>query len=256
MLSCRTIGTNGRLGNQMFQFAALHGAASKMGYEYVFTPGRLYEVFTMDGVKTCENPEPPSWVFFENKFSYDEHLMNLPPKTEIKGYFQTERYWKHVSDDIVKAFKVRREHTESLPLDLVDFCSKSAFIHVRRTDYLTSNGYHPTFGIEHYSNCVKDFDSIAIFTDDPSWCEALEKSLISAGHETKILSGQGFSDAQEFYLMTKCHDAVISNSSFSWWAAYLGPHQTGRRVVAPRTWFGSNGPSDTQDIYAEGWERA
>ena len=49
-----------------------------------------------------------------------------------------------------------------------------------------------------------------------------------------------------------CHNFIISNSSFSWWGAYLSRRKN-KIVISPETWFGPEGPKIWDDIYANGW---
>ena len=51
-------------------------------------------------------------------------------------------------------------------------------------------------------------------------------------------------------LMSMCSDFIIANSSFSWWAAWLGNRG---KVIAPKKWFPTD-DKDTSDVYCEGWE--
>lgn len=255
MISCYTIGSNGRLGNQMFQLAAVYGIAKKKNTSFSFSPGRLYEAFTLEGIQPSELSQNQEYLFREPAFSFFEPIFTIPDGTEIHGYFQSERYWQHVKEDIVRAFKVRDEHLQTIPRDLVDFCGDSTFVHVRRGDYLATNGFHPTFDEEFYVNAAGEPGKVSIFSDDVDWCQSLVKKFEERGFETCLVSSLGLSDIQEFHLMTLCRDAVISNSTFSWWAAYLGPHQKNGKVSAPKVWFGEIGHKDTQDIYVPGWSK-
>ena len=60
-------------------------------------------------------------------------------------------------------------------------------------------------------------------------------------------------DYLDLYAMMKCHHHVMANSTFSWWGAWLS--DTKGRIIAPKTWFGPNGPQDTGDIIPSRWER-
>ena len=87
MIGFDSIGTMGRLGNQMFQHAAVKGIARKHGYEYSIPPKDpslqidnygLLDAFEMKGVdriKYCYNPMPAQERFFH----YDEELMDKCP---------------------------------------------------------------------------------------------------------------------------------------------------------------------------------
>ena len=54
------------------------------------------------------------------------------------------------------------------------------------------------------------------------------------------------------YLMSKCNNNIIANSSFSWWGAWLNTNQS-KKVITPSRWFGNDGPQDTQDIIPDDW---
>lgn len=256
MITAVSIGENGRLGNQMFQFAALHGIARANGLEYWTPGGRLSEVFTLEGYSGYTPKSLPRARLTENSFDFDPRfLIEMRDEVDLHGYFQTEKYWSHVKDEVVKIFSFR-EDVKNVPNDVLDFCSKSKFLHARRTDYISSNGYHPSQDFEHYLNLVKPEEKIAIFSDDSEWADQLRKKCEMKGCSALSISSRGLKDSQELYLMTVCNSAVIANSTFSWWGAYLGPHQRNQRVIAPKKWFGSNGPGTAEDIYLENWERA
>jgi hypothetical protein len=72
-----------------------------------------------------------------------------------------------------------------------------------------------------------------IFSDDLEWC-----------YENFHISNCTFVDIQaarkdpiiDFQLMSLCKHNIISNSTFSWWAAWLNNNHE-KVVVAPNRWF-------------------
>jgi hypothetical protein len=54
------------------------------------------------------------------------------------------------------------------------------------------------------------------------------------------------------WTISLCHNFILSNSSFSWWGAYLCMEDY-KMVVAPSTWCGPGGPQDTKDVICESW---
>jgi hypothetical protein len=80
-----------------------------------------------------------------------------------------------------------------------------------------------------------------IFSDD------IEKAkTIFTNKDTVFYSGDTY---DSFKMMKACKNHIISNSTYSWWGAWLA----GGKVVAPARWFGPAWNPETKDIYAEGW---
>jgi hypothetical protein len=82
-----------------------------------------------------------------------------------------------------------------------------------------------------------------VFSDDLEWCRSLN-----------FLQGASFVEEPDtvitLHLMTQFRRFIMSNSSFSWWAAWLAGAED---VIVPNRWFGPSGPKDTQDIYEPNW---
>ena len=115
MIGFDSIGTMGRLGNQMFQHAAVKGIARKHGYEYAIPPKDpntqidnygLLDAFEMKGVdyiKYCYNVVPAQERFFH----YDEELMDIcPDNVNVAGFFQSEKYFEHIEDEILSLIHI------------------------------------------------------------------------------------------------------------------------------------------------------
>jgi hypothetical protein len=90
---------------------------------------------------------------------------------------------------------------------------------------------------------------VFVFSDDREWC--LQNFM---GYDVV----QGTSKYEDLWLMAQCQHAVIANSSFSWWGAWLGDwgdSKSRRIVVAPKQWFNPAANVDASDIVPERWLR-
>src|SRR5208282_6684744 len=102
--------------------------------------------------------------------------------------------------------------------------------------------------IRSHSEGVKFF----VFSDDPEWCKANFPEFLTIDHNK---AGNGTAPGKEhedLWLMSLCRHAIIANSSFSWWGAWLGDDQPNRVVIGPERWFVT--PNlETKDIIPERW---
>ena len=112
MIGFNVLGKLGRLGNQMFQVAALRGIAANRGYNYAIPPTKnkdewndhqLFNPFTLQNI----SPLNVQFIDFdrptiqEEIFSFNEKLFNeCPDWVTLQGYFQSEKYFKNIEDTI------------------------------------------------------------------------------------------------------------------------------------------------------------
>jgi hypothetical protein len=261
MIGFNALGKLGRLGNQMFQFASLKGIARNRGFEYCFPPTQnqnewtdhqLFEPFKLSNttslnVQFIDSNRP---VILEETFCFNGKLFNeCPDWVSIQGFFQTEKYFKHIEDEIRADFAFKDDILEPCKKMIFQLDASPISLHVRRTDYIT-NPNHVTLELDYYQNALKEFDStipVLVFSDDSEWCN--QQKLFS---DNRFLIAEGNSNYVDLCLMTLCSGHIIANSSFSWWGAWLADHN---KVVAPSGWFkGShNEHLDTKDIIPETW---
>ena len=259
MIGFNALGQLGKLGNQMFQFASLKGVARHRGFEYCLPPSKnqnewvdhqLFNPFKLSNVnQNVQYIDLDRPIFIEQSFSFDEKLFNeCPDWVSIQGYFQTEKYFKHIEKEIKKDFEFREEIF--IPCkQILSELDKPISLHVRRTDYVT-NPNHTALSLEYYEKALKEFDknsTVLIFSDDPEWCNQQELFF-----DDRFLIAEGNSNYVDLCLMTLCSGHIIANSSFSWWGAWLS---NSNKIVAPGGWFkGSNNEHlDTRDIIPEDW---
>jgi hypothetical protein len=121
-------------------------------------------------------------------------------------------------------------------------------IHVRRGDFVSSisaSSVFLTVGLEYYRAAVRRFPqdtTFVVFSDDGDITALLAKDV--GGIDVTLM---GLSLVEEFVLLSLCDHHIIANSTFSWWAAYLG-HSSERRVVSPRVWYVDSHRSATNPL--------
>ncbi len=251
MLSCDTLGINGRLGNQMFQYAALKGIARNRNFKFCI-PKDNHELFTCFKLNKDVNIKEKINLsrFNEKKSSFDTKLFNdIDDNTDLYGYFQTEKYFKNIENEIRKDFIFKDEIYEKSIEFIKNINSENiCSIHIRRGDYLNLQHFHGLCTPEYYLKCISNYKDnktwkFLIFSDDIKWCR---QRFI---HERYIFS-ENNSNFVDLCLMSMCKHNIIANSSFSWWGAWLNTNKD-KKVYAPAKWYNAN--IDTQDLYCEDW---
>lgn len=265
MIGFNHLGKMGQLGNQMFQYAATKGIARKVGVDFIIPDHKevvvdalgnklrveLFNVFTLDPFnRGYVNIEPEDYTH-EPSFEFNEELFDLDPKkdTSLLGYFQTEKYFKHIESEIREDFSFQEKYVTECA-DIVEQFDNPIALHIRRGDFLINSANHANLPLGYYEEALRQFDSdrqVVIFSDDAEWCK--EQDLFG---DDRFLVSEGNGPYHDLYLMSKCSDFIIANSTFSWWGAWLA--NTGK-VIAPSMWFGpNNAEKSTTDLYLDGWD--
>ena len=167
------------------------------------------------------------------------------------GYWQSERYFAHLKDDLRRDFTPRQPSPElERQMNLIRASKCSVAIHVRRGDYvsnLAATAVHGVMTPEYYFEAVEMINNsfpdahYFVFSDDLDWCRAhLQMDRVHF-----VSGNQNFED---LILMSKCHHFIIANSTFSWWAAWLGELPESL-VICPKKWH----TTIESDIQPERW---
>jgi len=258
------LGKMGQLGNQMFQYASLRGIAKHKGYDFGipnhdelivdFLGNRLrielYVPFNLPHLKN-KGVTSSGQVVQERFFEFDQQLFEqLPDNVSIAGYFQTEKYFAHIRNEILEDFSFKDYIVDECK-EALELCSGSLALHIRRGDFLRNSGNHHNLSLDWYAKALQEFDEdrqVVIFSDDPQWCK--EQDLFESD---RFLVCETDSPYHDLYLMSQCEDFIIANSTFSWWGAWLCQNDN-KKVVAPSTWFGPNNQHhNIKDLFPETW---
>jgi hypothetical protein len=246
MISFPELGNMGRLGNQLFQMAAAISLALEHNEGWVFPPWEHEEEFPALDDHHFREDLPPGPEYKEPTFSY--RPIPYEPGLRLTGFFQSEKYFRR------RAHAVRHYLTPAgLGHVVIEGC---ASIHVRRTDYIGKEAYHRPLGLDYYEKAIRylrDYgvDQFFVFSDDPEWC--LEHFPQQLGGGTLVYMPKD-PPVDDLVRMARLEHHIIANSSYSWWAAWFCPNPN-KVVIAPKFWFGPEGPKDDQDICPGGWVR-
>ncbi len=252
------------LGNQMFQVAATVAFALDHGYEPYFPdlascpwwgiPDNYRYVFWR------LNPSKPQGMV-ESIYREEEVKFPLPthPNARLEGYFQSEGYFAHHRDEILRLFAPSAEIMDYLELKYSEILAhpQTVAIHVRT--FIKDYGHvplpgelHAFPGIKYYEKAVSLFPKDSLFvlcSDRIDWCK---RHLSHVAKNLIFIEGNHY--VHDLYLMSLCNHIITGNSTFSWWAAYLNRNPN-KVVVTPESWFGTWWKHGTDNIVLKDWIR-
>lgn len=255
------------LGNQMFQYAFAYALAKKTNTEVLIDPFfwgtslRQYrlEEFQITNTKRLISKQwdyilgfgPRNGRRFKDQFRqhlikkkfrlvtekqimhYDKTVWNQRESSYYLGFWQTPEYFDSYYAELKKQFtRKERISLEAEKYQRQIEAQMSVALHIRRTDYVRQEGNAALF-LDFYKEALlrmqeqlEDFQ-LFIFTDD-------KKFVKENFYFRDYIMPEGICDLDEFELMKQCKNHIIANSTFSWWAAYLGENKGGI-VYAPCT---------------------
>ena len=202
MIGYNNLGSNGRLGNQMFQYAALRGIAAKRGHDWCIPPDTydhkdnygLFETFEMINVKESNIGFVSGDYIQENNHCFiPEFFDECPDNVSIDGYFQTEKYFTHIEKEIREDFTFRKDYLLPCQEYIGSLSNHPIFLHIRRTDAIGREQYHPILPIKFFEDALKQFaeDTLCLLM---IWNGANLKNFLSKN---------------VFFLMKKMKDILI-----------------------------------------------
>lgn len=189
-------------------------------------------------------------------YGFDEQVLELKGNYYLRGYFQSEKYFKNITDIIRQEITIKDEF---VPKDdeLINQIrnNHSVSVHIRRGDYirnLSSMDAHGLCSKDYYTKSIEfirrelgDDLHFFLFTDDAAW---VQKEMRWDINSTLI---ENKTTVEDFYLMSLCKNNIIANSTFSWWAAWLNINPS-KKVIVPKHWS-NNLLSESIEIVPKNW---
>ena len=236
MFTFTKLGQFGAFGNQLFEVAATIGIARKHGQDFIF-PEWAHGSYFREPVPQTTCKIDPDLVIGQLCFHYLDIQIATSPSCliDLRGHFQSERFFLNAHELVRAHFaphpsiagQIMELHGETLSHE------SPCIIVARRGDYAQFPHQHPMLPADYYARAMSLFppDTRYIVTsDDIEWCRA----NVRAANITYLPQKEW---RLNFFIGTMCRHAIISNTTFGWWIAWLNAHPD-KRVIAPKPWFG------------------
>ncbi len=206
----------------------------------------------------------------ESAFVFYRKYLNPKENACLIGFWQSEKYFKDIESIIRKEFTLkdkieeRGDTDESKKyLEKIKNSKNSISINVRRGDYANNQktrNYHGLLTTDYFLEGIKyiikekeyqkEGVDIFVFSDDVDWCMENLNSFKDFGKI--IFVPKEISATDTLYLISKCQNNIIANSSFSWWGAWLNENKD-KIIIAPKNWTRKR--INAKDVCPEDWIR-
>ena len=286
------VSLRGGLGNQLFQYAAarrlsiVRGVPLRLDLDwYRNTPRsntkREYELRHYGISAAPVNPVEARWCrlhhgrvtrrlpflprrwrhYRESGFEFEPDVLSLASDVYLDGYWQSFLYFSDIRDTLRAELTLQQSlsrEANQLAAEIVSAAYTPVSVHIRRGDYVThpsAASMHGVCSVDYYADALGLMAArvenlkFFVFSDDISWARA---NLQFPGAAQFIDYESPCRVVEDLYLMSQCEHHVISNSSFSWWGAWLSGATDGC-VLAPKRWF-ADGRS-TESLVPKAWHR-
>ena len=202
-------------------------------------------------------------IFGEVGTTFNKSVLSAPRNTYLVGWWQNERYFNDIRDDLIKDFEPTTPLSKTNERIIKKIqSSESIWLHVRRGDYITNkhaNAFHGFTGIEYYKKALQAVvkripkdrrENVELFvcSNDIAWCK---KNLKLPYPITYIENELGSDDMR---VAKHCKHDILANSTFSWWGAWLNENPN-KIVVAPKLWFQDEKANSETEIVPPSWIR-
>jgi len=252
------------LGNQLFQIAATIGIAKAHNCEWKFSHWNNNRYFKNSLPSFIRDEKDDYQEVHIKERSFDYAPIVIPPPAQrvvLDGYFQSWKYFDDAFQEILKVFEIKDDIVSDVK-NILGPLGTTCSISVRRGDYVRLQHIHPLQPDDYWvraQQIIEDkvsIDTYVVFSDDLQWCKENKHLFNKTGKKVVFFGGR--TQIDDFTGITLCNCNIITNSTFSWWGAYLN-RNANNVVVMPEKWFGPvgpwSGPSKGNDLHYPAWHR-
>ena len=224
-----TISGNGRLGNKMFQFAALLGTSHRHNYTpYISNRNPLFRVFNIPYVKNIPRLENMKMVGEGAAGKYYNSIETLAHNVNysLAGYYQSWKYFDFIGDIVRKSFTFKPHIMAKVKMALKTYKEGQrpyVGVHVRRSDMNSPRELRRGYNVatkQYFDKALNFFRNnltdpiFLVVSDDTRWSKANIK-----GEDVRFVSSGD--PGGDIAILAHCNHTVVSSGTFGWWGGYL-----------------------------------
>lgn len=229
-----TIETKGQLGNQLFEYATCRSIAEKHGYNFHITFYPDYQQIRRFNISFGKKDGEIQHTLDSDyciKYLHQHQILpiechDIKNFTRLYGFFQQDVFFNFNYENIKKWFSVNKYINLSLFKELYNKYQEYCFMHIRGGDFKDIQCYK--LPIEYYIKSMSEFTykypdmKFVIITDDVKYARDMFCDL-------DIISSNDY--LIDFKLLQTAKYLISSNSTFSWWTAYL--NSSAEEIIFP-----------------------
>lgn len=192
--------------------------------------------------------------YFSPTIGFDAHLEGLTQGNCVYGYFQSYLYAESARKEIMEKLATEENSLKFSKLIELSQQINPIMIHIRRGDYSEHRNTLGLLSHQYFSRAIREATKgdrtrmVWVFTDDKA--DSIRLLNYAGISVNRIFSGEDeMTLFQTLKLISTGREIIISNSTFSWWAAFLGPEKA--KIFYPSRWY--RGLQDPEFIIPKSW---
>lgn len=248
MITFSNLGRKGRLGNQFFQIASTIGIAKRNGHTFFFPEWEYADFFDYDFPQG--DIDSSFTRLREKQFPFYEWELG-DENYDLDGWLQSEKYFD--VEETKRVFKFEPNFkNEVLQKESELFAKKTVLITVRRGDFVHNNLFFQV-PYKYYLLALDKFfpdwreRNLIFASDEIGFCK------VHFGHLENAFFLEDRTPMEQLVIGTHCDDFIISNSTFSWWVAWLGEERESKVVRPFKNFRGKSSQPDDKDFFPDRW---
>lgn len=271
----------GRLANQLFQYAFIYSTAKRLNTSFYIDksvekfilptyfnlkkgPFYLFDLYLFSiqdrkhifshhlkktFYKTVKNIFGLQTITISNSNSPVEELKKVKNHTIYDGFFQSELYFKEIKNEIKKKFSIKDKYKNLFveASKCIPNNKTNIVIHIRKGDYVNLGLDLP---LSYYHTAIKSLEvanPFFIFISDQTQNIMDEFEYI----QDKYISKND--EIIDFQFLLNADICILSNSTFSWWGAYLNEKK--KQTIAPKYWLNLENTEYPHSIILKDWAK-